>query len=131
MARKPGHRGERGISRKPLRRESRSASADLYARVRFLMHTFAHETAGAARTRLSLRPLFGKGEEKSSKPRAKWRREIARACLLFEIELEMRATISPTLPWRALMTPENIHLNSFMYEPIADMSDDQRNSIET
>jgi hypothetical protein len=35
VARKPGHRGERGISRKPLRRESRSASADLYARVRF------------------------------------------------------------------------------------------------
>ena len=27
--------------------------------------------------------------------------------------------------WRvALMTPENIHLNSFMYEPILDMSDD-------
>ena len=24
----------------------------------------------------------------------------------------------------ALMTPENIHLNSFMYEPIIDMSDD-------
>lgn len=24
----------------------------------------------------------------------------------------------------ALMTPENIHLNSFMYEPILDMSDD-------
>ncbi len=28
-----------------------------------------------------------------------------------------------------LMTPENIHLNSFMYEPILDMSDDHlRNS---
>ena len=24
----------------------------------------------------------------------------------------------------ALMTPENIHVNSFMYEPIIDMSDD-------
>jgi hypothetical protein len=24
----------------------------------------------------------------------------------------------------ALMTPENIHLNSFMYEPILDMSDE-------
>jgi len=24
----------------------------------------------------------------------------------------------------ALMTPENIHLNSFMYEPIVDMSDE-------
>ena len=30
---------------------------NLYARVRFL-HTFAHETAGAARTRCSLRPHF-------------------------------------------------------------------------
>jgi hypothetical protein len=33
---------------------------DLYARVRFL-HKFAHETAGAARIRLSLRPLIGEG----------------------------------------------------------------------
>jgi hypothetical protein len=24
----------------------------------------------------------------------------------------------------ALMTPENIHVNSFMYEPIVDMSDE-------
>jgi hypothetical protein len=31
---------------------------NLYARVRFLMHKCAHETAGAARTRSSLRPLF-------------------------------------------------------------------------
>jgi len=31
---------------------------NLYARVRFFLHNFAHETAGAARTRLSLRPLF-------------------------------------------------------------------------
>jgi len=30
---------------------------DLYARVRFFAH-FAHETAGAARTRPSLRPLL-------------------------------------------------------------------------
>jgi len=30
---------------------------DLYARVRFFVH-FAHETAGAACTRLSLRPLL-------------------------------------------------------------------------
>jgi hypothetical protein len=30
---------------------------DLYARVRFFAH-FAHETAGAACTRLSLRPLL-------------------------------------------------------------------------
>ena len=30
----------------------------LYAHVRFLMHSIAHETAGAARTRSSLRPLL-------------------------------------------------------------------------
>jgi len=31
---------------------------NLYARVRFLSCIFAHETAGAARTRSSLLPLF-------------------------------------------------------------------------
>ena len=30
----------------------------LYAHVRFLLLPIAHETSGAARTRLSLRPLF-------------------------------------------------------------------------
>ena len=42
VARKPGHRGERGIIRKASRRESRIASAALYARVRFFrasLHT--------------------------------------------------------------------------------------------
>jgi hypothetical protein len=34
------------------------------------LHNFAHETAGAARIRLSLRPLFAEGKEISSKPRA-------------------------------------------------------------
>ena len=28
-----------------------------------------------------------------------------------------------------LMTPENIHLNSFMYEPILDMSDDHLKNV--
>ena len=68
VANKPGHRGERGISRKPLRRESRIAPLNLYARVRFLCQ-LAHETAGAARTRLSLRPPTG-GQRPFSKPRA-------------------------------------------------------------
>ena len=30
-----------------------------------------------------------------------------------------------------LMTPENIHLNSFMYEPILDMSDDHLRKLYT
>jgi hypothetical protein len=39
VAIKPGHRGERVISPlKPLRRECRIASADLYARVRVFVH---------------------------------------------------------------------------------------------
>ena len=31
----------------------------------------------------------------------------------------------------ALMTPENIHVNSFMYEPIVDMSDDHLRKLYT
>ena len=36
---------------------------NLYARVRFLLVHFAHDTAGAARTRLSLRPLIMRVKE--------------------------------------------------------------------
>jgi len=36
-----------------------------------------------------------------------------------------------TLDNVALVTPENIHLNSFMYEPIVDMSDDQLKKLWT
>lgn len=39
---------------------------------------------------------------------------------LFPSEKECIATLDKV----ALMTPESIHLNSFMYEPIIDMSDD-------
>ena len=41
-------------------------SAALYAHARTFLH-IAHETAGAARIRHSLRPLFGEGEEISAK----------------------------------------------------------------
>src|SRR6266702_6448841 len=47
---------------KPLRRECRIASAALYARVRNFLQ-FAHEIAGAARIRHSLRPLFSRGRK--------------------------------------------------------------------
>ena len=57
VARKPGHRGERGVSRKPLRREGRIASAEPVCSCAFFCAFGAHETAGAARIRLSLRPL--------------------------------------------------------------------------
>jgi hypothetical protein len=49
----------------------------------FLFH-FAHETAGAARIRHSLLPLFFRGTTKR-KPRAKSCREMADVYLLFEI----------------------------------------------
>src|SRR3981081_852738 len=61
VARKPGHRGERAISRNPPRREGRIASAEPVCSCAFLFVHFAHETAGAARTRSSLRPLISEG----------------------------------------------------------------------
>src|SRR5437588_10998906 len=57
VARKPGHQGERVISRKPSCREGRSVSANLWRR-RSCAFLFACEAAGASGTRLSLRPLF-------------------------------------------------------------------------
>ena len=39
---------------------------------------------------------------------------------LFPVDQEILTTLDQV----ALMTPENIHVNSFMYEPIVDMSDD-------
>ena len=56
---------------------------NLYARVRFSLCNLAHETAGAARTRHSLLPPFGR-ERNVSKARALSRRENAKSHLLFE-----------------------------------------------
>jgi hypothetical protein len=63
---KAGHRGERVISRKPLRREGRNVSVYLcdYARVFFIS---AREAAGALGTRFSLRPLISQGQEFQAK----------------------------------------------------------------
>src|SRR5690349_2838735 len=55
VARKPGHREEHEVSRKPLRRESRNASVDLWSYPRAFCCT---GPTGATSTRLSLRPLF-------------------------------------------------------------------------
>jgi hypothetical protein len=54
----PARRGEHDISRKAIAQGMSDASAALYARVRLYL-PIAHETAGAACTRHSLRPLFG------------------------------------------------------------------------
>src|SRR5882757_858907 len=47
VARKPVHRGEHEISRKPLRREGRIASAEPVCSCAHLFVQLAHETAGA------------------------------------------------------------------------------------
>ena len=57
---------------------------NLYARVRFFVHV-AHETAGAARTRSSLRPLCVSEGQGIGQTSGVMRREIADAYLLFEI----------------------------------------------
>jgi hypothetical protein len=57
VARKPGHQGELGISCKPSHRESRNASAEPVCSCAPSTLS-AHGTAGAARTRFSLRPLL-------------------------------------------------------------------------
>jgi hypothetical protein len=41
----------------------------------------------------------------------------------FKLKFETELTIIKIIERVVLMTPENIHLNSFMYEPILDMSD--------
>jgi hypothetical protein len=52
-------RGEHEISRKTIcAGKAGLLPLNLYAHVRFAISTLAHETAGAARTRSSLRPLF-------------------------------------------------------------------------
>jgi hypothetical protein len=56
VARKPGHREEHEVSRKPPRREGRIASAEPVCSCAFSCVHLARETAGAARTRSSLRP---------------------------------------------------------------------------
>ena len=61
---------------------------NLYARVRIFLCSFAHETAGAARTRSSLRPLFEEGANEMQTS-GELRRENANvylSCLKFEYE---------------------------------------------
>src|SRR2546423_14474303 len=64
------HRGERVISRKAIAQGRPDALRWTCMLVCALLVHIAHETAGAARTRSSLRPLFGEGKEVSGKARA-------------------------------------------------------------
>src|ERR1700675_2561339 len=56
-----GHRGERAISRKTIAQGRPDASAEPVCSCACSYAHIAHETAGAARTRSSLRPLIGEG----------------------------------------------------------------------
>ena len=47
----------------------------------------------------------------------------------FEGDFDGEVEAIKTLRKVVLMTPENIHLNAFMYEPILDMSDDSLKSL--
>jgi hypothetical protein len=78
VTKKPDHRGEREVSRKPLRREGRTASAEPVCSCALCFVYFARETAGAARTRLSLRPLTIRGRHVSSQNSRETRGEIAK-----------------------------------------------------
>jgi hypothetical protein len=49
----------------------------------------------------------------------------------FEERFPTEVTAIKTLKTVLLMTPENIHLNAFMYEPILDMSDDHLRKLYT
>src|SRR5260221_12334727 len=62
VARKPVHRGEREVSRKTIAQGRPDASAEPVCSCACSCAHIAHETAGAARTRSSLRPLFFAGE---------------------------------------------------------------------
>src|SRR5712672_618737 len=65
---------------KPLRGECRIASAEPVCSCAFFCN-FARETAGAARTRHSLRPLISRGREIQTNLARKSRGEIAKLCL--------------------------------------------------
>ena len=79
------------ISLKPLRRESRIASAEPVCSCAFLLVHFAHETAGAARIRLSLRPLLSEGgNRRKARAHRAARMRTHIYCLKIESELSQR-----------------------------------------
>jgi hypothetical protein len=67
VARKPGHQGERGANRKTIAQGKPDCLRWTCMLVCVSYVLVAHETAGAARTRLSLRPLLDKRAEVSAK----------------------------------------------------------------
>ena len=103
VAIKPGHRGERAISRKTIAQgRPECFGVPVFSRVLSTFH-LAHEAAGAACIRLSLRPLFSRVEltQDSGVPC----RENAAVCLVV-IAIQSRARSSGLLRgachWAAL-----------------------------
>src|ERR1700675_461533 len=79
VAKKPGHRGEREISRKPSRREGRMFPVEP---VVLPPCFFCTGPTGAIGTRLSLRPLIDwRGRNEHAKPRANHAAR-SRSCVL-------------------------------------------------
>ncbi|SHG09142.1 hypothetical protein SAMN05444169_0482 [Bradyrhizobium erythrophlei] len=87
VARKPGHRGEREVSRKPSRRESRMFPVEP---VVLPPCFFCTGPTGAIGTRLSLRPLFtrwAKTDTKLGRIAPRERGGMSAGCLTIESEV--------------------------------------------
>jgi hypothetical protein len=79
VARKPGHRGERGISRKTIARGMPGDSGVTVVTTLVCFFHFAHKAAGAASARHSLRPLFSRERKVVAKLGREARRDRGRA----------------------------------------------------
>jgi hypothetical protein len=86
-------RGEHGISRRAIAQGRPDVPAEPVCSCAVSLNAFAHETAGAARTRSSLRPLFFGGAS-FRHDSGKSRRENADAYLLFEIRIGVHVVIA-------------------------------------
>src|SRR5260370_19058905 len=111
VSNKPGHRGEREVSRKTIARgmpgDFRCDRGD-YARVLFY---FAREAAGALGARHSLRPLIFRRRDVPGKPRAK-RAARSRSCVWrhFEERSDEAFQAFLWLPGFLRFPPHDVHL---------------------
>ena len=104
---KAGHRGERAISRKPLRREGRMLSAEPVCSCAFPLCTFAHETAGAARTRSSLRPLIGEDAKGKAKLARNARRDREAVVVDHTLPVIARESGRSSIPETSVIEPRS------------------------
>src|SRR6266496_266623 len=81
VAKKPAHRGEREVSRKAIAQGMSECFRCPVCSCAPFLRTLAHETAGAARTRHSLRPRFSRVRRGICKTQASSSRENEHACL--------------------------------------------------